>query len=451
MPQKSDATVHILEKKATLFKRSLTPHWHVRFKAHGKWHRVTTKTDDLKEAKDIAVKIVTKAWHRQEDNLPIISKRFKNVANLAIRRMQDADSAKQGKATYKTYIQVLNRYLIPFFGNYNIDNITQALMNDFDKWRVIKMNTKDDEKKNKDNPRKKVVKEVLDPSKMKMPSASVINNHNSAMNRVFDEALERGYMTKLQIPFLRNDGVKAEKRPTITVDEYTTLHRGLKSWVDEARSGNETKLRHILRDYILILAHTGIRSGTEAMNLKWHDVNFFTKSKVQYLGIRVNGKTGERHVTVRHDAIRYFDRLRSMNAQYAKLSFNDFLKARFDSYVFRVEGKTRKGEIIHKDMTTAFGRMFTRYLERVGLHIDKSTQKPRTLYSLRHMYATFALTYDRMSVYTLAEHMGTSVKMIEDHYGQLLLKDKAAEIAGDKEWFLAKAKREDARHKKKIL
>jgi len=448
MPQKSDATVHILEKKATLFKRSLTPHWHVRFKAHGKWHRVTTKTDDLKEAKDIAVKIVTKAWHRQEDNLPIISKRFKNVANLAIRRMQDADSAKQGKATYKTYIQVLNRYLIPFFGNYNIDNITQALMNDFDKWRVIKMNTKDDDKKNKDNPRKKVVKEVLDPSKMKMPSASVINNHNSAMNRVFDEALERGYMTKLQIPFLRNDGVKAEKRPTITVDEYTTLHRGLKSWVDEARSGNETKLRHILRDYILILAHTGIRSGTEAMNLKWHDVNFFTKSKVQYLGIRVNGKTGERHVTVRHDAIRYFDRLRLMNAQYAKLSFNDFLKARFDSYVFRVEGKTRKGEIIHKDMTTAFGRMFTRYLERVGLHIDKSTQKPRTLYSLRHMYATFALTYDRMSVYTLAEHMGTSVKMIEDHYGQLLLKDKAAEIAGDKEFFLAKAKRAEARQKK---
>jgi integrase len=99
-------------------------------------------------------------------------------------------------------------------------------------------------------------------------------------------------------------------------------------------------------------------------------------------------------------------------------------------------------------MTTAFGRMFSRYLERVGLHMDKSTKKPRTLYSLRHMYATFALTYDRMSVYTLAEHMGTSVTMIEDHYGQLLLKDKAAEIAGDKEFFLAKAKREESKKKK---
>ncbi len=47
-----------------------------------------------------------------------------------------------------------------------------------------------------------------------------------------------------------------------------------------------------------------------------------------------------------------------------------------------------------------------------------------------------------MSVYTLSEHMGTSVKMIEDHYGQLLLRDKAHEIAGDKEWIIEKAKRE---------
>ena len=112
-------------------------------------------------------------------------------------------------------------------------------MNDFDKWRVIEMNTKR-EKKNKDNPKKKLAVTVAKPSEMRLPSASVINNHNSALNRVFDEALERGYMTKLQLPFLRNEGVKSEKRPTITVDEYTTLHRGLKSWVEDARSGNET-------------------------------------------------------------------------------------------------------------------------------------------------------------------------------------------------------------------
>jgi len=42
------------------------------------------------------------------------------------------------------------------------------------------------------------------------------------------------------------------------------------------------------------------------------------------------------------------------------------------------------------------------------------------MYSLRHYYATMALTYNRMTVYTLAGHLGTSVAMIEQHYGNAL-------------------------------
>jgi integrase len=147
---------------------------------------------------------------------------------------------------------------------------------------------------------------------------------------------------------------------------------------------------------------------------------------------------------VRHGAVLYFDRLRKMNPAWADMTFEEFLNKRVNQYVFRVKGKDRSGsgKEVWKDMTTTFGRMFTRYLERVELLLDKATGKPRTLYSLRHMYATFALTYNRMSLYTLAEHMGTSVKMIEDHYGQLLLRDKAAEVAGDKEWDREVAKRE---------
>ena len=84
-------------------------------------------------------------------------------------------------------------------------------------------------------------------------------------------------------------------------------------------------------------------------------------------------------------------------------------------------------------MTTAFGKMFARFLERSELLVDAATGKHRTLYSLRHMYATFALTYNRMSVYTLAKHMGTSVAMIERFYGHVILRNKASEIAGDAE------------------
>lgn len=102
-------------------------------------------------------------------------------------------------------------------------------------------------------------------------------------------------------------------------------------------------------------------------------------------------------------------------------SFEDFLKLKKDEYVFRVAGK---------DMTNTFGKMFARFLERYDLLHDTKTGKERTLYSLRHYYATMALTYERMSVYTLSKHMGTSVKMIEQHYGHVQLRKKAHEIAG---------------------
>ena len=51
MPQKVDHTVHILEGKATLSLRKTSPHWQVRYKVDNKWHRTTTKQDDLELAK----------------------------------------------------------------------------------------------------------------------------------------------------------------------------------------------------------------------------------------------------------------------------------------------------------------------------------------------------------------------------------------------------------------
>ena len=65
-----------------------------------------------------------------------------------------------------------------------------------------------------------------------------------------------------------------------------------------------------------------------------------------------------------------------------------------------------------------------------GLDKDRVAKEKRTLYSLRHTYAHFALLTDKMDVYTLARQMGTSVKMIEQHYGHLNPAMKADVIAG---------------------
>lgn len=395
MPQKAEHTVHILEGQATLFQRPATPHWHVRYKVHGKWERTSTKCTDLAEARRRATELVTEAWFKERNGLPVVNKRFKSVARLAIKRMDELAKSGRGKATYKTYAQAIQNYLIPLLGNHNVDRIDNAVLAKFEAERI----------------------ELIG----RVPSASVINNHNSALNRVFEEAIERGYMTKFQLPLLRNDGVKSERRPDFRLEDYTALYKGMRKWVRAARKGNETVLRNILRNYVLVLANTGIRAGTEGMNLQWQHIEFFEQDGRRYLMLHVDGKTGRREVIARHNTVRYLDRLRKLTPAWAKGTFEEFLKKRHRAYVFRVADK---------DMTTAFGKMFARLLESLDLLYDTRNGKQRTMYSLRHYYATMALTYNRMTVYNLARHLGTSVAMIEQHYGHVELRRLAHEIAG---------------------
>ena len=49
---------------------------------------------------------------------------------------------------------------------------------------------------------------------------------------------------------------------------------------------------------------------------------------------------------------------------------------------------------------------------------NSSSDSRRSTYCFRHTYAIFRLT-EGVDVYFLAKQMGTSVKMIEDHYGHV--------------------------------
>ena len=273
MPLKSDQTHHILEGQATLYQRVGTPHWQVRYKIGSKWLRGTTKQTKLADAKTAAVDLIVDAKFREKNDLPVINKRFKSVANLAIKRMEELNEAGQGKATFKQYIYAINKYLIEYFGKYNIDKIDHPLISRFSVWRIEEMK--------------------------KAPSQSAINTHNSALNRIFDEALLRGYITQLQIPHLENKGASSDRRPTFTEAEYDALVLAMRTWVKEARKGYETQARNILSSYVLILANTGIRAGTEAMNLKWKHLFYDTINDKQTLTFSVKGKTKkERRIQV---------------------------------------------------------------------------------------------------------------------------------------------------------
>jgi integrase len=71
---------------------------------------------------------------------------------------------------------------------------------------------------------------------------------------------------------------------------------------------------------------------------------------------------------------------------------------------------------------------FQRMLAAAGLSRDMSTGQQRTLYSLRHTYATMELM-SGTDIHTLARQMGTSVTMLDRHYSKLTATMAAQQLA----------------------
>jgi integrase len=255
----------------------------------------------------------------------------------------------------------------------------------------------------------------------KDPKASTLNTHNSALNRIFNEALMRSYIAKVQVPILENKGRDAERRPDFGVEEYRKMYRALRTWIHEGRAGKSRDMRELLRDYILVLANTGMRHGTEAQNLRWKNISTFEKDERSYVEMYVKGKTKARKLIARHSCLIYLKRIHARCRDIADLPFDEFLKSQSEHHVFRLSDGT---------VTHSLNQTFRAFMGDVGLLKDPNTSQNRTLYSLRHMYATFQIVYGGVDLHLLATQMGTSIAMIEQHYSHLTPRLKADKLAG---------------------
>jgi hypothetical protein len=74
----------------------------------------------------------------------------------------------------------------------------------------------------------------------------------------------RGFLSASHKPLLQNNDLGSERRPDFALEEYRSLIRSLPSWIEQAQDRKSREMRLLLRDYVCILANTGIREGTEA-------------------------------------------------------------------------------------------------------------------------------------------------------------------------------------------
>ena len=377
----STVSVH---KKLKLDKRSGSNNWQARLTLdNGKRIVKSTRTEDLEEAKERAIELYHDTKARIANNLPAQTRKFKHVAEYAIKRMQDELENGTGKQSYKDYISALRIWLIPYFGTTDVDKIDYAALKKFDAWRT---------EQNK-----------------KPFSQSGINNHNAALNRVFDEAELQSWLVKSMRPTLLNKGVKSESRGSFTDAEYKRIHTSLRTWHNKTTNKKAAATREVLRNYVLFLANTGVRHGTEALGLRWRNIEWQEKGGEQYLVVNVDRKTRKRSAVARDTVEGYLDRQSKLNPAISHDSFGDLISAKSDERVFT----TRLGQVAN---IASLNRAFNALLDHLGLK-EGADGKTRTLYSLRHYYATRDLKRG-ISTHALSKQLGNSTAMIDKHYSK---------------------------------
>ena len=246
-------------------------------------------------------------------------------------------------------------------------------------------------------------------------SPNTVRRINSDLKHFMNWCVEEGHLAAVpRFPKIAGDQAR---RTHFNDADWRRLARYLREFL-KIENKAVRRDRTMLINYVLILANSGIRVG-EARKLKWRDIRQIDgETDAGNIVLTVNGKTGLREVVARTaDVKRYFQRIRDLRI--AELTTEDSSKPKLsaDSLVF-----------CHLDGSAigSFKKSFQSLIMAAGVEQDSHGQR-RTIYSLRHTYATFRL-HEGVHQFTLARNMGTSVAMLEQFYGHTSNVTSAGEL-----------------------
>jgi len=246
-------------------------------------------------------------------------------------------------------------------------------------------------------------------------SISTMRSHRGAVNQFFKYCKERDYISQ-DFTFDIPKG-KSNARPEFSLKDWQKLTRFMRVWVKGqmtySKGSNYVsprihRDRFYLQHYILIMGNSGMRVG-EARGLRWIDMESVSLGNdEERLLLKVDGKTGKRDTIANPNTEEYFKRLFDF-----RLTELDISKDKFD---------LKENVFCHPDGKPihSFKTGFKSLLVKCNLR-ENNDGDYRTIYSLRHTYATMRI--NEVPIYQLAVNMGTSVKMIEDYYSHAKTKD----------------------------
>ena len=355
------------------------------------------KTSNLGLALKHAEETYDNIRFKKLNHLPIKTKTFKQMYNEWF--------AHANKSEYRQdfYNSRANLYLLPYFGDYKIEEITSDVIENYWPWR-----------KNyyKLNPERINGNVAVD------PSVSSLKMEKTAIKEVLEYACAKGYIRVVpQIEFKPQKAT--ESRDEFTEKEYYKIlgafyvpynmnNQDEDIFYSEKYRADVAYQRRMIYWIIVFMANTGVRPS-EVYKIKWKHIEVHNENGRNLLYIKIidDNKTGKRTVVSNPEAYECYTNLKFFSKY--KNEDDYFFNNYFDGSPMKNWSKTFKTE-----------------LEKLNLYISENG-KPRPPYCLRHYYATERLQKG-VNVYDLAKNMGTSVKQIEKHYGHVLTIQKTVEL-----------------------
>lgn len=346
---------------------------------------VSTKTADLRAAERFALNLYEDLYMTVRAGGSIKSRSFKQVFDEWEKTVAATATTRQGKSWQGT-VDRIKSYAIEFFGSKKVTEISEGDFADYWVWRRTHF-------------------------ARKAPTNGTLKRERASLMPVFKYAVTKGYIPAL--PVGSAPSAKAVRRPTFTLSEWRSLSRRMRDWVKAAQSKVIWRDRFVAQQAFLTLANTGMRIG-ELRGLRWSDLRTVKIEGGTRLIAYVRGKTGSREVVFQQSADEYVKRLYDLRI----------------SETAAGEALDRNGLVVcHPDgaAVQTMKKSFESLLKFAGISAQRDGGT-RTLYSLRHFYATQRLSHET-SPFLLAKQMGTSVEMLEKFYGQTVTSTLAAEIS----------------------
>jgi len=366
--------------------------WYARFKVNGKWKVKATAETNPDRAIGKAYVLLSRYQTLSENDLDYYdsarhrSKWFQTIAEEMCEqwlKWKEKDPTKY-ENTYVRHIQVTRKWFIPFFGKTPIHKIDDAKYLEFREWQENENGAPF--------------------------SASSVNRHNVVLRKIFTEAKLRKLVT--EFPKMNNNGTATNKRAAFSENEYELI---LKEAIKRAGNakGVAASSHQLIPSYIEWARRTGMRPGKEMNQLTWANIVKQSQGNETYTICKVTkGKTverkGPREVVLDDNLVVVIAALKKLkpNTKPTDLLFAD------------ADGKIPR-----------YSQLVNGIINDLGLSVGIDGE--RSLYSLRHTYITDKLR-DGTHAHTISKQVGTTLKMIEDHYGHITALDFSGELSGRK-------------------